>query len=559
MGVVWRALDLDLKRTVALKRSQVGDSGQIRREARIGAGLQHPNVITVFDTVSDGDERWLVMEYLPSRSLSDLEDVSPARAAHIGAQIALALAAMHAKGIAHRDVKPGNVLVTEDGTAKLSDLGIARWSEVTRTGGDEIAGTPGFVAPEVAAGHESSAAADVFALGATLFAAVEGLSPWGSLDEPPAVQFRRATAFELEPPRRAGELAPVLAELMRREPRDRPSAHRAAALLAEIAGDEPPPAPPRRRPSRRAVVTGAVVAVLALTAGVLAPKLFADRGTTGDPATMDLCALLDPDALIRFTPHPVEVGSADLFNQCDLFARMSEDENDVVHIALQIKLPNLYGAQPAKTGRLGPVKRHPEKDGSCSNDIPLPDTNWIQITSEHRDDRPVDLCGMVEAVSNNALLVLSQGPIPRLAAPHPPQSLVHVNVCDLLDDADLVRALDAEVPPYPELGGWSCSWDLNDKEIVIEVSRDDPLDPGDLDDRRRDATVGGRDAVVDSGVTAWPKACMVKVEHRRSHDHPPTDEFLYLFYENDDLTDPEPLCPGAIALAEAAVSRLPAP
>ncbi|MBB5857629.1 protein kinase [Amycolatopsis umgeniensis] len=238
MGVVWRATDQDLGRVVALKRSQAGDTGQIRREARIGAGLHHPNVITVFDAVIDGDERWLVMEYLPSRSLADIVDTDgplpPGQVAKIGAQLGVALAAMHDKGMVHCDLKPGNVLVAEDGTAKLADLGIAQWAEVTRTGGDLDGGTPGYLAPEMAKGEHAGAAADVFSLGATLFAAVEGVSVWGDATSGPFVQRKRAMAYTLEPMRQAGPLAPALTELLRRKPAGRPSAFRAAELLAEF-------------------------------------------------------------------------------------------------------------------------------------------------------------------------------------------------------------------------------------------------------------------------------------------------------------------------------------
>ncbi|MEU4745279.1 protein kinase [Actinosynnema sp. NPDC023658] len=555
MGVVWRAFDVELDRVVALKRSQVGDSTQIRREARIGAGLQHPNVVTVFDAVIDDGERWLIMEYLPSRALSDVEKVSPAQAARIGAQIASALAAMHAKGMAHRDVKPGNVLLAADGTAKLSDLGIARWDEVTRTGEGEAVGTPGFLAPEVAEGHESSAASDVFALGATLFASVEGVSPWGPADDGPAPQRRRAAAFELEPARHAGELGPVLAEMMRREPAARPTAQRAAALLAGVTGDAPPRRP-RRRVPRKLVRTVAVVAVLLLVADVLVPKLFADHDTTGDPVTMDPCALLDPTTLSRFTSRPIRVDATLMpFNQCALFLPMSDEEGDVVQVSLKVQQPNLYGIRSTTPPGLGPVKRHGVVKGECANDIPMPDRNWVQIVAKHRQGKPADLCGVVDALTTGTLLVLSAGQIPRLATPRPPQSLVHVDACTLLEGEDMVRALDTEVPPYPELGGWGCSWEASPKEVVIEFNRKEPLDPTD----GRPTTIGGRPAYIDPDVPAWPEACLVKIEHRRFQDDPVRIERVDVFYDRSDVEDTEQLCDTAVALAEAVVSRLPQP
>ena len=149
------------------------------REGRIGARLQHVNVITMFDLVVENDRPWLVMEYLPSDSLATrlaLHGPLPvAEVAEIGRQMADGLAAAHSAGVVHRDVKPGNVLIAANGLVKLTDFGVSRAVDdvqLTRTG--VIAGTPAYLAPEVAQGQDPTAASDVFALGATLYAAVEG-------------------------------------------------------------------------------------------------------------------------------------------------------------------------------------------------------------------------------------------------------------------------------------------------------------------------------------------------------------------------------------------------
>ncbi len=200
-GEVWRALDLELRRVVAVKLARSGE--QVRREARIGAGLRHAGVVAVLDVVRERRGRWLVMEYLPSRSLAEMlrtGDLLPAgKAAEIGAQVAATLAAMHAKGLVHRDITPGNVLVAEDGTAKLTDLGIAVWSN---------AGSPEFLATDDEA---SDPAFDVHALGVTLAAVTEG------------------------------GISGLLAVLTDPDPRKRPTAAEASALLLEVA-ENPPPA-----------------------------------------------------------------------------------------------------------------------------------------------------------------------------------------------------------------------------------------------------------------------------------------------------------------------------
>ncbi|WP_343947009.1 serine/threonine-protein kinase, partial [Pseudonocardia zijingensis] len=262
MGAVWRATDELLNRTVAVKEllaaaappTAAGNDAlevsrqRILREGRIGARLQHPHVISMFDVVVHEDRPWLVMEYLPSRSLAqvlgDKGPLPPEQVGDIGRQVADGLAAAHLAGVTHRDVKPGNVLIADDGRVKLTDFGVSRAVDdvqLTRTG--LIAGTPAFLSPEVARGLNPTAASDVFALGATLYAAVEGTPPFGLDDNAYALLHKVATE-QVRRPKQDGPVVDMIMRLLSREPDDRPSAAQARdAFAAVIAGSDPGLAP----------------------------------------------------------------------------------------------------------------------------------------------------------------------------------------------------------------------------------------------------------------------------------------------------------------------------
>jgi hypothetical protein len=260
MGVVWRAHDERLDRTVALKElvmqpgltEAAAETARARamREGRIAARLQHPHAICVYDVALDsgtgmGDQvvPWLVMEYLPSHSLATIlaeqGPLPPHEVARIGWQVAAALTAAHQSGIVHRDIKPGNVLLGQDGTAKITDFGISRASwDATVTGTGVLAGTPAYFAPEVARGEQPGPASDVFSLGSMLYVAVEGEPPFG-LDDNALALLRTVAEGQVRPPRRAGPLAPILMQLLADDPAARPSMPDAAAALGAVAARGP--------------------------------------------------------------------------------------------------------------------------------------------------------------------------------------------------------------------------------------------------------------------------------------------------------------------------------
>ncbi|MET1073571.1 MAG: serine/threonine-protein kinase, partial [Umezawaea sp.] len=214
-GVVWRAQDERLARVVAVKfftsAGTPGDVDRIVREGRIAARLRHPHAVTVHDVVEHGGKPCLVMEYVPSKTLAEMMDASgalpEALVVGVGWQVASALAAAHAAGIVHRDVTPFNVLVGDDGTAKVVDFGISRAvGEGTVTEARVVVGTPAFLAPEVASGHGAAFASDVYSLGATLYAALEGHPPFGNADDNPYALLRRVAEGQVAPPKFPGPL-----------------------------------------------------------------------------------------------------------------------------------------------------------------------------------------------------------------------------------------------------------------------------------------------------------------------------------------------------------------
>lgn len=258
MGVVWRAVDERLERSVAVKKV-VGQQGlseadradlhrRAMREAKIAARLQHPNAIVVYDITEHEGDPCLVMEYLPSHSLSQLlaqhGTMPVAEACRIGEQMASALVAAHHAGIVHRDVKPGNILIEESGVAKLTDFGISRaQGDITLTQTGLVGGTPAYIAPELARGADPSPSSDVFALGATLYHAIEGQSPYGSNPNQLAL-LHTAASGKINPPRVAGSATALLMAMLRPEPGDRISMQQATERLAAIASGGGVPAPP---------------------------------------------------------------------------------------------------------------------------------------------------------------------------------------------------------------------------------------------------------------------------------------------------------------------------
>ena len=297
-SVVWQARDERLDRVVAVKQLRQDSEASLAtvsdaceraiREARLASRLVHPHAITVHDVFEDIGSMYLVLEYLRSRPLTDLlieHGPMPAdEVVRLGHQIASALAAAHAAGILHHDVTPNNVLVTADGTAKITDFGVARaLGDQRGTGDGVVRGTPAYLAPEVAAGGEGDFASDVYSLGATLYTALEGVPPFGTSEDPLEL-LRRITETEPTPPVRRGPITEVVVRMLDRDPGARPSMREVVDLLAATA-TPPAPATKRRRSRFRGAATSGIAACL-ISAAVVTGLAFTDRTeTTAAPIT----------------------------------------------------------------------------------------------------------------------------------------------------------------------------------------------------------------------------------------------------------------------------------
>ncbi|WP_234997211.1 serine/threonine-protein kinase [Pseudonocardia thermophila] len=304
MGTVWAGYDEVLQRRVAVKELKVppGVPAQealdmrerIMREARALGGLSHPNVITVYDVVDVDGEPLVVMELVPSRNLAELISLQGAlnaqQAAVVGFATAGGLRAAHKAGITHRDVKPGNVLIGDDGRIKLTDFGIARnVADAPMTSAGLVLGSPAYIAPEVAAGQQVTPAADLWGLGATLFAAIEGRPPY-DVHGDPVKTITEVVDGEVPRPRGSGPVQDVIAALMVKDPAERLPLDQVRARLRPLIDDPDDPSfpgspdsptlasaitlptpPARPAPAPRAVTASQAAPLAAASAAPLAP------------------------------------------------------------------------------------------------------------------------------------------------------------------------------------------------------------------------------------------------------------------------------------------------
>lgn len=307
MGTVWKAHDEAMDRDVAIKeprspahltpRQQETLFARMQREARAAARIDHPSVVDIYDVVLVDSRPWIVMELVRGESLAshlDEGSLPPAEVARITLPVLEALGAAHEKGILHRDVKPENVMLGPFGRVVLTDFGIAQIEGergLTETGG--FIGSPGYFSPERVLGDKPGPASDLFSLGVLMYTAVEGFHPF--MRGTNAATLHAVASATPQPPAKAGELGPLILQLLAKEPQARPDVEQVAAVLKRVAGQPtaPSPAPggPTRadrptRPRRRRMgyaLAAAVLAVATAVGGWLLPSPFDD-----DPAEQGL-------------------------------------------------------------------------------------------------------------------------------------------------------------------------------------------------------------------------------------------------------------------------------
>jgi eukaryotic-like serine/threonine-protein kinase len=598
MGVVWRAVDLLLDQSVALKRvSLVGVEDQqaelIRqralREARLAARLRHHrHVVATYDVRIDDGDVWLVLEYLPSRSLAQILDergpLDPGQVARIGAQVADALAAAHALGIEHRDITPGNVLITDDGAVKLTDFGISHLAgdtQLTQTGA--ISGTFAYLAPEVAQTGKSSPASDVFSLGSTLYAAIEGQPPFGTAEN--ALQLLSIVRVGIiRPPTAAGEFTPLLMRLLELNPVTRPDAATARDKLDEFATRvnastddlQTTSAPLRRWSSRYPVLTVALALITLVTvvvgtlvvigggqnapvAGTPAlPPTVGPIALTGDPKAADPCALIDPVPLRQFGQPFITTS----YRLQGCRARIATPNGDILFNVLfgppASSVADL-GGTPQQLGDLTIIREGTVSgtfETNCGNTLVLADRTQIFIEAYG----PVpDLCAVAEVGTAVAVNALARNGISYRPDRTSGWLLANSNACEVLDPAarSKVPGLDSTIR-FPGFANWSCTWGAssNGSPRVSVGFR--------LDDRIYEDEYG--DPTIIAGRRAWlhthagdnnPQQCMAFVVHRLAPSATAPTEIIQVTV--DAPGSREDLCARATELATAAVANLPAP
>ncbi|WP_233509962.1 serine/threonine-protein kinase [Actinomadura craniellae] len=373
MGTVWEAHDEVLGRDVAVKEVILphglsDDERTIQykrtfREARTAARLGHPGVVTVYDVVEEDGRPWIIMELIKSRSLDQVikQDgpLEPRRAAEIGRQMLAALHAAHEAGVLHRDVKPSNVLLASGDRAVLTDFGIATaQGDVTLTQTGLVMGSPAYIAPERARGRKTGPASDLWSLGITLYAMVEGRSPYERSE--PMAALVAIISEDPMPTANGGPLTPVIEGLLVKDPEQRMDAHQAGRLLDDIVRED-------SADTERTLVVGRLPESPAATEPEAGGTAVLGAGTGAaahevGPATLQGAAA-DPPAGTEPAPRPAAGGSGGGNDR--LLPILAGAVILLLGIALAVVLLNDDGGNGKEAGAQEPGGRSPAASASA--------------------------------------------------------------------------------------------------------------------------------------------------------------------------------------------------
>ncbi|WP_163509396.1 serine/threonine-protein kinase [Fodinicola acaciae] len=591
MGQVWLARDEQTGTEVALKCGGTGRAAYRGVRAMEAASkLNNANVVRLLGVVEDDGFVWLVMEYVRSASLDRLLEkqhrLPVQQVAALGAQLASALAAVHTLGVVHQDVKPGNILITSDGVAKLTDFGIARvsWGDPTLTNEGGGIGTPAYMSPEVAEGGKATAESDIFSLGATLFAAVEGERIYGTEDNPLKI-LRTAMRREIAPPRLAGPLATALIEMLSITPSDRPTAAQAERMLAEVADGAPAPAAPEKlltvaggdrarprgwlssRTGRTVGIAAVALVVVAVLGLVFLPRLWpqpetpsaaspkptaAGAGTVGDQRTADPCSLLNRMSYDSYGRTELNNAQGN-FNRCDVIVHPPNQPAIDLHVDLESDPPSqVAGMTVAKVGKVT-AYRYVMDDGDCERAIAMADHTTAFLTVDAKGNARPDACKIADLMLRDALAVIDRGPLARRPVPIQRASLGRLDACAIMPTSALSNLLGVTLrQDYRGFGGWHCEWITQVGHVTLTVAYDHGQDLGD----GKPYKAGRRDAAVQPNADD-DHMCQVNLGYRKTTDQNGDDtlEIMQIKLSKDDVAG-DKLCPAAQQVATAISARV---
>jgi hypothetical protein len=595
MGEVWLAHD---EKTpdggfLALKVAGTGpDTGRGVRAMQTATRLGHPHIVGLLGTVQDGNVQWLLMEYVRSASLDKIlaksSTLQVRQVAALGAQMASALAAVHAEGVVHRDVKPGNILIAPDGTAKLADFGISRvsWGDPTVTNSGQVGGTPAYMGTEVANGEDPTTASDVFSLGATLYAALEGKPVYG-VEQNPLKTLRKASKKEIGKPERSGALTGLISQMLSPEPADRPTAAQARQALEEIAAGSPVPSVPAsllgsdrlpergwltRRRSRMLGVAGVALAVVAVLLVVFVSGMWRQprqvpsalhtsasptakalpAAAVGDERTADPCALLRVSDFGKYGNAVLEP-SQEGFNRCDVIVQQTN--NAVIQVKMSLEKDVAEDAEGSRTSKVGPVAliRMAPADNECERHIQL--LGGTTAIVDVLTDPPVKTnpCTVADIATQTVLDIVTKQAVPRRSAPFAASSLATLDACSLLDGKSLTGLALAAARPEPGFGRWDCTWENNDTSAEVFFNHNNaPPNKG------KPLKVPGRTVYLQANADD-EHMCLAEMEYRPAIDRSgqSTVELIDIKVHRDNH-DGSALCGPAGTLARTIASKLPA-